>query len=294
MLALTFKAAQAEAESRLHRHFCFGPLFLLLAPALLSAVEPQPVTLQAWDDYVREAKMHMAMRARGRAPFLWLDEKPETARRVRSDGIIVEPVGGYSPHAVRGGLIHDWLGAMFLPKAQLARVKQVLDDYDRYPDVYKPMVVKARVLEQTPDHERITLLMAQKTFWVTGAVETENDITLTDVSPFQMYSLSASVQVHEIADFGKPSQHAFPQDNGPGYVWRTFTLTRLEQCDDGVYEELEMIALSRGIPLAYRWLVQPLAEHLPRNVLLATLQDTRDAVSQEIKAAASKAHPVAR
>ena len=64
-------------------------------------------------------------------------------------------------------------------------------------------------------------------------------------------------------------------------MWRTFTLTRLEQRDDGVYEELEMIALSRGIPLAYGWLVQSLVEHLPRNVLLATLQDTRNAVNQQ-------------
>ena len=203
MLALTLMAAQAEAQLRLHRHFCFGPLLLLLAPALLSAAEPQPVTLQAWDDYVRAAKMHMVMRARGRTPFLWLDEKQEIAQRVRAGEIVVEPLGGYSPHSVRGGLIHDWVGAMFLPKAQLGDVKQVLDDYGRYPDFYMPMVAKARVLEQTPGHKRVTLLMVQKTFWVTGAVETENEVTLTEVSPVQMYSLSTSVQVHEIGDYGK-------------------------------------------------------------------------------------------
>jgi hypothetical protein len=282
MLALTSKAAQAEAELRLHRHFCFGPLLLLLAPALLSAAEPQPVTLQAWDDYVRAAKMHMVTRARGRTPFLWLDEKQEIAGRVRAGEIVMEPLGGYSPHSVRGGLIHDWVGAVFFPKAQLADVKRVLDDYGRYPDFYKPMVARASVLEKTLGHERVTLLMVHKTFWVTGAVETENEVTLMEVSPVKMYSLSASVQVHEIGDYGKPDQHTFPQDDGLGYVWRTFTLTRLEQRDGGVYEELEMIALSRGIPFAYRWLVQPLAEHLPRNVLLATLQDTRNAVDQGI------------
>ena len=55
-----------------------------------------------------------------------------------------------------------------------------------------------------------------------------------------------------------------------------------------------MIGLSRDIPLLFRWLIQPLTERLPRNILLATLQDTRDAVSEEIKAASLKIQYVAR
>ena len=49
-----------------------------------------------------------------------------------------------------------------------------------------------------------------------------------------------------------------------------------------------------GIPVAFRWLVQPLAERLPRNILLATLKDARDAVSQEIKAASLKTQTMAQ
>jgi hypothetical protein len=100
------------------------------------------------------------------------------------------------------------------------------------------------------------------------------------LSTDRVYSTSTSVLVHEIADFGKPSQRALPQGHGPGYIWRTFTVSRFEQRDGGVYGEFEMIALSRGIPFMFRWLVQPLAEHLPRNILTAILQDTREAVGQ--------------
>ena len=74
-----------------------------------------------------------------------------------------------------------------------------------------------------------------------------------------------------------------PEDYGPGYVWRTFNITRLRERDGGVYMELEMLALSRGIPVMLRWLIQPLAERLPRNILQVTLQETRDAVSQKMK-----------
>ena len=44
--------------------------------------------------------------------------------------------------------------------------------------------------------------------------------------------------------------------------------------------EMEMIGMSRGIPVLLRWLIQPLAERLPRNVLTETLRETRDAVSK--------------
>ena len=101
--------------------------------------------------------------------------------------------------------------------------------------------------------------------------------------------MSNSVRVQTIDDYGQLSEHMLPQDHGPGYVWRTFSITRLEQLDGGVCIEMEMIGLSRGIPWAFRWLVEPLAEHLPQAVLRATLLDTRDAVGQETQAASLKA-----
>ena len=52
-----------------------------------------------------------------------------------------------------------------------------------------------------------------------------------------------------------------------------------------------MIGMSRGIPTWFRWLIQPLAERLPRNLLAATLEDTRDAVSQATQVASLKTRP---
>ena len=70
-------------------------------------------------------------------------------------------------------------------------------------------------------------------------------------------------------------------------------MIRLEQRDGGTYAEMEMIALSRGIPWAFRWLVQPLAERLPRSLLAAMLRDTRDAVSVELAVASFKTEGLA-
>ena len=268
-------------------------LFLLLAPALSKAAELKPDALQAWDAYVCAVKMRMEKRASGQAPFLWVDEERDLAHRLRSGEILVGPTGP-SPHKVPRGLIHDWMGAVFVPKAKLDEVMGVLNEYERYKDFYGPMVVKARLLEQTQDHQKVSLLTMSKAYSVTGAVEADNDVTITRLCADKAYSISTSVRLQEIADYGKASEHLLPEDHGPGYVWRTFNITRLEQRDDGVYVEIEMIELSRDIPLLFRWLIQPLTERLPRNILLATLEDTRDAVSEEIRAAPLKIQCVAR
>ena len=271
----------------------FALLFLLLAPALSKAAELKHESVQAWEVYIRAAKLRMEERASGQSPFLWVDEMRHV-ERVRAGEVLVAPADSDNPHKVPHGLIHDWIGAVFIPNAKLDDVMRVLGDYDRYKDFYKPLVVKSRLLEQTPDHEKVTLLMVKKAFSVTGAVDADNEVQLVKLDGDRVYTLSSSVRVQEIANYGQPSEHALPEGHGPGYVWRTFSVTRLEQRDDGVYVEMEMIAMSRGIPVAFRWLVTPLAERLPRNILLATLQDTRDAVSEEIKAASLKTQTIAR
>ena len=269
-------------------------LFLLLAPALSQAAELKQQTVEAWDTYVRGATMRMEKRASEQSPFLWMDEKSDRTQRVRAGEVLVAPVDSDNPHTVPHGLIHHWIGAIFLPNAKLDDVMGVLYDYDHYKDFYKPMVVKSKLLERTTDRAKITLLMMQKTFSVTAAVETENEVRIVRLDANRGYSISHSVRVQEIADYGQPREHALPEGQGPGYVWRVFSVSRLERRDGGVYVEMETIAMSRGIPLALRWMIKPLVEALPRNTLLATLTDTRDAVGDEIQAASVKTQTIAQ
>jgi hypothetical protein len=69
-----------------------------------------------------------------------------------------------------------------------------------------------------------------------------------------------------------------PEGQAPGYVWRTAGITRLEERNGGVY--LEMISLSRGIPVAFSCLITPLTEKLPRTILFGILNDTGNAMRQ--------------
>lgn len=269
-------------------------LLLLLAPALSNGMDLNSKTVEAWDAYILAARMCMEKRASGQIPFLWADEEQGRAQQVLAGEILVEPADGDGPHPVPRGLIHDWVGAVFIPKARLDEALGVLADYERYKDFYKPMVAESRLLAKTPGHEKVSVLMVQKAYSVTAAVETDNDVDIARLDGHRAYSLSNSVRVQEIADYGQPSEHVLPEDHGPGYVWRTFTITRVEQRDDGVYVEIELMDLSRSIPLAIRWLIQPLAERLSRNILRTTMQETQDAVSRRISATTSNTRPVTR
>jgi hypothetical protein len=262
-------------------------LLVLLHPAFVRAADLKSETLQAWDVYVRQVQLRIQDRSRGHAPYLRVDETQGLAERVRAGEIVVEPEGGKSPVVAPRGLIHDWVGVVFVPNAKLDEVMGVLNEYERYKDFYRPMVTESKLLEEGPNRELVRLLMTQRAYSVTAAVETDDEVHVVRLDDKRAYSLSASIRVQEIADYGKPTEHPLSQDRGPGYVWRTFTATRLEQRDGGTYVEMEMIALSRSIPWAFHWLMQPLAERLPRSTLIAMLKDTRDAVSSEMRAAST-------
>jgi len=265
----------------------FATLFLLLHPSFVGAADLKSETLQAWDAYVEHAQRRIQDGSRGQTPFLRVDENRELSERVRTGEVLVEPEDGKSPHPVRHGLIHDWMGVVFLPNAKLDEVVGVLNSYERYKDYYRPMVLDSTLLEKGPNWERVRLLMVQKAYSITAAVEADDEVHFVRLDDNRAYILSTSTRVREIADYGKRSAHALPQDHGPGYVWRTFTVTRLEERDGGTYVEMEMIALSRGIPWTLRWLVQPLTERLPKSLLGAMLSDTRAAVVKESRTASS-------
>jgi hypothetical protein len=273
-------------------------LLLLLGPAQSEAAELKQDTLQAWDAYVRTVNLTMAERATGKRPFLWMDESPPSVnlgRRARTGEVLVasHDLPGH-PHRVPRGLIHHWIGAIFLPNVTLDNVTRVLDDYDRYEDFYRPVVVKAKLLERTDDYVKVRMLMMQKAFSVTGAVETDDEIHITKLDANRIYSVNTSVRVQEIANYGRLDERLLPEGQGPGYVWRTLGITRLEQRDGGVYVEMETIALSRGVPVGFRWLIEPLTERLPRNLMFKTLNDTGAAVRRETQSTSDTNQDIAR
>ena len=253
-------------------------LFFLSGAAPSQAAELKQATVQAWDGYVRTVNSGMSRRAAGETPFLWVDESPDLLRRVQAGEVLVAAHDlGKVPH----GLLHHWMGAMFLRNVTLDDVTRVLHDYDRYAEFYRPFVVKSKLVEDAGDRQKITMVMVQKAFSVTAAVEADDEIRVTKLDAGRLYSSSNSVRIQEIANYGRRDEQLLPEGQGPGYIWRTFGITRLAERDGGVYIEMETIALSRGIPFEFRWLIKPVTEKLPREIMFDTLNKTKAAVQRE-------------
>ena len=108
---------------------------------------------------------------------------------------------------------------------------------------------------------------------------------------YRFYTTSRTTRVREIDDYGEPGEHTIPEGQGGGYIWKMFSIARVQQRDGGVYVEFEAIALSRDIPVAARLFVDPLVRRVSRNSLLTSLQQTDQALrgSQALLAAASAA-----
>jgi hypothetical protein len=248
-------------------------------PGLLNAIELQPNTLRDWDDYVRNADSQIQSRLVGRRPFLWSDETPGRSSHLRHGEIAVAPLIGRGSQSVANGLVHDWIGAAFIPNATIGSLLSVLHDYDRYKDFYKPVVAESHTLACTETDQRFSMVWRRRVLLINAAMETQYQSHDFVVDGSRGYSIVNTTQVREIEDAGQSGEHLLPPGQGSGFIWRLHSIARYEERDGGVYLELEAIALTRDIPSSLKWLVSPVVNHLSVNSLTASLRQTRDAVN---------------
>ncbi len=256
-------------------------LALFSVPAQSSANELKEQTLAEWNDYVHSACMRTEERAED-SPFLRVSEQPERRERARAGEIVVWREGDGHRTKVSHGLIHDWVGVVFIPKATIADVFAVARDYDHYSEIYKPAVMEARGRGSDGDDDNYSMLLVQKVLFVTAAVQGEYQTQYTQIDAKHWYSISQSTRLQAVEGFGQADMRVLPADRGPGYVWRLFSFTRFEESDGGVYVEVEAMALSRDVPAMLRWLVDPVVDHMPRDSVRETLEKTRDAVLERL------------
>jgi hypothetical protein len=247
-------------------------------PGLLSAIELQPGAMKAWDDYIRNADSLMQSRLDNRQPFLWTDEAPDRGVRLQRGEILVSPVAGHGTRSVAGGLIHDWLGAAFIPNATLEGLLAVVHDYGRYKEFYNPVVADSKVIACTQTDQRFLMVWQHRVLLINAAIEGQYQARDFAIDARHGYNIAGTTQVREIESYGKEGEYLLPPGQGNGFIWRLHSIARYEERDGGVYLELEAIALTRDIPLSLRWLVNPVVNHLSINSLMTSLRQTRDAV----------------
>jgi hypothetical protein len=260
----------------------------LLAPTS-HAAELQTDTAAAFDRYIHatEARLARTRSARDGA-FLFIDTRSENSRAeayaaVRQGGILIEQVNAKEegrPIEVPRGLIHDWVGLLFIPGATLERTLAVVQDYNNQQDIYTPEVRRSKLLKHQGDHYEVYLQLYKKTV-LTVVMNANFDIRHERLAASRAVSRAYSTRLAEVADFDEPGEHELPVDGGHGFLWRLYSYWWFEERDGGVYVQLESIGLSRSVPAIVAWLVNPLLRSIPRGTLENLLTKTRTAVMAE-------------
>jgi hypothetical protein len=258
-------------------------LLILAASLTAKGAELSPDTLKAWDIYVQKQNARVAGYSKA-TPFLWSDQSPDRLQDLRKGKTVVASFGE-TPERVPYGLIHHWIGAVFLSRAHLDDVLSVVRDYGRYEDIYSPNVVQSRVVCKAATGDTFSLRLLNKAVIAKFALDTEFRSTFRRIDENKWYSISYTTRVREVENYGLADEHEAPANTGRGLIWRLYSISRFEQRDGGVYVELEVVALSRNVPGAIRWLVDPIVRRASRNSIYVSLQKTEEAVLEPTLAA---------
>jgi len=110
-----------------------------------NVVQLKPRTLQAFETYIREAEEAMESSLRGRGSFCGRTPAREIA--TGSPGADRRPtLGGGRAGQSSNGLIHDWIGAAFVPEATVEQALALVQNYDNHKNIYKPEVIDSKLI----------------------------------------------------------------------------------------------------------------------------------------------------
>jgi hypothetical protein len=256
-------------------------ILLLIATAVfpihVNGATLKPQTVADWEDYLHTVRTALEGRARSGGTFLWVDEAPERLAKLHEGEIVVAPVG-HIPMKVEGGLIHHWIGAAFLPNAKLDNILDVIRDYSRYKDFYSPNVIESKVLVRNDSNETFTMQLVNHEFFAKMALDADYRVTNVHLGDGRFYSIAGTTRVQQLENYGQPRQHMIPEGQGGGYIWKLFSIARLVDRDGGVYIEMETVALSRGIPAAFRVVADPIVRRVSRSAMITAIKQTEEAV----------------
>jgi len=256
-----------------------------------SAEDLKPKTVEAFDRYVAATESQIDSELARRSPFLRIESLPEDRRAaaeaqlragqvviVRLDTMDQDGTGKRDkPIAVPGGMIHHWIGTVFIPGATLAETLALEEDYDHHQEYFRPDVMRSKILRHDGNDFLIDLRLYKKKI-ITTVLDTEHEVHYTLVDSTHAWSRSRTTRIQEVDDAGEPDEHLEPAGHDRGFLWRMNTYWRFEERDGGTYVECQSISLTRDIPTGLGWLIGPYVTSVPRESLTFTLATTRSAV----------------
>lgn len=239
-------------------------------------VELKAETLLAFTTHIAAAEAAVEAKLHGKEQYL--DGCAERIAQLRKGTVIVELCSGKRPLRVPDGLIHDWIGVLLIPGTTVDKTLALLQNYDNHKNIYQPDVIASNLIGRRGNDFQIYLRLRKKKI-ITVILDTDHDVRYFSVNSKRWGCHSRTTRISEVEDAGKPTETVRPPDTGYGFLWRLNSYWRLEESENCTFIECRAISLTRDVPSALSWIIEPIILKLPRESLKTTLEATRRALT---------------
>ena len=257
-------------------------LLMTRAAADLGAADLQDRTRQAFERYVTvtEARIEQELREVGRG--LWVDRLPQAEqanalRRLRIGEVLVahlESRASGRPIDIPDGKVHHWVGTVVIPGVTVSRTIEMVQDYERYPQIYQPAIRRAKTVVRDGSRFKVSMQMFMKKV-ISVVLNADFDVEYRSLGPSRMYVPSVATRIAEVENPDTPQAREKPVGHDNGFLWRFNNYCLFEERDGGTYMQCESVSLSRAIPVGLGWLIGPFVTSIPRDSLTFTLTAAR-------------------
>ena len=254
-----------------------------------NAADLKPETIASYKHYLQITEANVdAELARGE-PYLWVDSLPAPSRtadyaELRKGNLVIERLETLDHGktiSIPGGLVHHWIGTVFIPGATLAQTLDFMEDYNHKQDYFRPDIQRSEILRRDGDDFLVNLRFYKKKV-ITTVIDTDHQVHYHLVDPTHAWSRSHTTRIQEVENSGEATERLEPQGHDRGFLWSMDTYWRFQEKDGGTYVECQSLSLTRDIPTGLGWMVGPFVTSVPRESLTFTLVTVRSAELRQI------------
>ena len=178
-----------------HRLLFVIALSLFLCTHAL-AVELTPEAGEAFKTYIATYESQRLKNAGS----VGADTNEAERQQLLHGAVVVQPGRNNGETQVKSALIHDWLGAIFIPSTTMSKVIAILQDYPRHSEVYAPDIRDSRVRSHSGDQFNVYVRIVKSKLLITDVLNTEQDIHFTRLDAHHEYCRAYSTRIAEVSN----------------------------------------------------------------------------------------------